>query len=144
MAANKDSGLGHGTNGSPQKHLEEQVYPEQASSNEATANYSKAPVYAPSPKHEPGHNWGSENPIKSKEEGQRLLDTGYKDGKQFYNITDEGKIAKFQPDGSPNNGYHSYEVTSPLDIPPSVLKKMADDGKISNKDYKKYLKGKKK
>ena len=144
MASIEYSGLGHGTTGSPQGNIKEQEYPSQASANEASTGDSKAPVYAPSPKHEPGHNWGSENPIKTQEEGQHLLDTGYKDGKQVYNITDDGKLVKFQPDGTPNNGYHAYEVFSPPDIPPSVLKQMLDDGKISKSDYKKYLKGKKK
>jgi len=144
MAATENTGLGHGTNGSPQGNIEEQAYPAQASANEAASSDSKPPVYDPSPKHEPGHNWGTENPIKSQEEGQHFLDTGYHDGKQVYNITGDGKLVKFQPDGTPNNGYHSYEVFSPPDIPPSVLKKMVDDGKISKSDYKKFLKGKKK
>ncbi|MBR6959169.1 MAG: hypothetical protein IKH76_01685, partial [Clostridiales bacterium] len=65
---------------------------------------SSPPTYVPSPKHESGHNRGSENPIKSQSEGQQLLDTGYKDGRQVYNITEKGDIVKFQPDGTPNNG----------------------------------------
>ena len=102
------------------------------------------PQYNPSPKHEPGHNWRSENPIKSIEEGQNLLDTGYKDGKQIYNITKDGKIVKFQPDNSPVNGYHSYVVYGPPDVPPSILRHMLNDGKISKSEYKKLMKGKKK
>ena len=47
---------------------------------------SKPPLYMPSPKHDEG--WGSNNPIKTQEEGQRLLDSGYRDGKQIYNVTD--------------------------------------------------------
>lgn len=144
MAATENAGLGHGTIGLPQMTIEETIYPSQATENEASSVNIKPPVYVPSPKHEPRHNWGSENPIKTKKEGQQLLDTGYTHGKQVYNITDAGKLVKFQPDGTPNNGYHSYEVFSPPDIPPSVLKKMVDDGKISKSDYKKYLKGKKK
>ncbi len=145
MTSTNDSGIGHGTNGSPQTTLEEQIYPKTAASNEAGSADSKgnSPVYDPSPKHEPGHNWGSENPIKSKEEGQKLLDTGYKDGKQVYNITDEGKIVKFQPDNTPGNGYHAYEVSKPRDIPASILKQMLSDGKITKSEYNRLRKGKK-
>ena len=78
------------------------------------------------------------------EEGQELLDSGYQHGKQYYNITKEGKIVKFQPDNSPDNGYHSYQIYSPPDIPPTVLKQMYKDGKITKSDYKKLMKGKKK
>lgn len=143
MAATIDSGQGHGTNGSPQNTFEEQLYPAQASANESSASEQPAPTYAPSPKHEPGHNFGSPNPIKSPQEGQALLDTGYHSGKQIYNITDEGKLVKFMPDNTPTNGYHAYEVFSPPDIPPSVLKQMKKDGKITKSEYKKILKGKK-
>lgn len=143
MAANSDSGLSNGTNGSPQSTFEEQLYPEQASANESSASQQPVPKYAPSPKHEPGHNFGSPNPIKSVQEGQRLLDTGYQDGKQIYNVTAEGKIVKFQPDNTPNNGYHAYEVSKPRDIPAPVLKQMYKDGKITKSEYKKILKGKK-
>ena len=141
MTSTQDSGLGHGTNGAPQGSLEELIYPSKASSSEFN---SLPPHYAPSPKHEPGSGWGSSNPIESQSEGQELLDTGYKNGKQIYNVTGNGKLVKFQPDGTPENGYHAYEVTSPPDIPPSVLKQMLLDGKISKSDYSKYLKGKKK
>jgi len=85
MAATEDTGLGHGTNGSLQGNIEEQSYPSQVTANEFMSSGSKPPVYDPSPKHEPGHNWGSENPIKSQEEGQHLLDTGYHDD-AFYGI----------------------------------------------------------
>ncbi len=115
MASTHDSGLGHGTAGSPQETTEELIYPSIAEVNEQSDGMEKTPKYVPSPKHEPGHNWGTENPIKTQEEGQRLLDTGY----------------------------HSYEVFSPPDIPPSVLKKMKADGRITSTEYKKYLKGKK-
>lgn len=142
MAATYDSGLAHGTNGSPQGTIEEQMYQVQEELNENLGG-ANSPLYAPSPKHEPGHNWGTENPVKSQSEGQRLLDTGYREGKQIYNITQNGKLVKFQPDGSPNNGYHSYEVFGPPDVPPMVLKKMLEDGRMSKSDYKKFLKGKK-
>lgn len=144
MASIENIGLGHGTKALPQCNMEEQIYPAQTATNEAAFMDIKPPVYVPSPKHEAGHNWGSENPIKSEKEGQYLLDTGYPHGKQIYNITENGKLVKFQPDGTPNNGYHAYEVFSPPDIPPSVLKSMAEDGKISRSDYRKFLKGKKK
>lgn len=143
MAATRDSFLGHGTVGSPQGSIEEQIYPLQVSANEAAIAQETPPVYVPSPKHRPGHNWGTENPIKTLEEGQYLLETGYPDGKQIYNVTADGKLVKFQPDNSPENGYHAYEVLGPPDIPPGVLRRMLQDGKISKSDYKKFLKGKK-
>lgn len=143
MASVKDSGLGHGTNGSPQGSIEEFFYQQKVKENEISAEKITKPVYKPSPKHEPGHNWGSKNPINTSTEGQHLLETGYKSGKQIYNVTSDGKLVKFQPDNSPDNGYHAYEVFSPPDVPPSVLKQMVNDGKISRIDYKKFLKGKK-
>lgn len=94
------------------------------------------------PKHDQG-GWGSKNPIKTQEEGQRLLDSGYHDGKQVYNITDDGIVVKFQPDNTPNNGYHSYEVSKPRDIPAGILKQMLADGRISRTEYNKFRKGKK-
>ena len=77
-------------------------------------------------------------------DGQHLLDTGYRHGRQVYNITRDGIIVKFQPDGTPNNGYHSYAVFAPQEIPQSILKQMLHDGKIKKSDYNKYVKGKKK
>lgn len=142
MAATNNSGEGHGTNGSPQKTIEELFYPVQAEANENSRSNERPPVYNPSPKHDKG-GWGSNNPIKTQEEGQRLLDSGYHAGKQVYNVTDNGTVVKFQPDNTPNNGYHSYEVSKPRDIPSSILKQMLSDGKISKAEYNKIRKGKK-
>lgn len=108
------------------------------------SNETPKPTYAPSPKHDPKHPIGNPNPIKTQEEGQRLLDTGYHDDKQVFNVTDDGKLIKFQPDGTPENGYHSYEVDGAPDVPASVLRKMRDDNKITEAEYKRYSKGKKK
>lgn len=142
MAATNNSGQGHGTNGVPQETIEEIIYPVQEEVNENTGVSEKNPVYVPSPKHAQG-GWGSNNPIKTQEEGQRLLDTGYRSGRQIYNVTDNGVIVKYQPDNTPNNGYHSYEVSKPRDIPASILKKMLEDGKISRAEYNKIRRGKK-
>ena len=142
MAATDDSGLGHGSSGNPQTAIEEKEYADKVAKNEAKTMEFSPPTYVPSPKHKPGHNWGSEDPIKSQNEGQHLLDTGYKDGKQVYNITDEGVIVKFQPEGMPQNAYHAYKVSKPRDIPSSILKQMLYDGKITPVEYNKYRKGK--
>ncbi len=142
MAATNNSGEGHGTNGSPQKTTEELLYPAQTEANENDVSSEHPPVYDPSPKHDKG-GWGSNNPIKTQEEGQWLLDSGYPDGKQVYNVTDDGIIVKFQPDNTPNNGYHSYEVSKPRDIPARILKLMRDEGKITSTEYNKIRKGKK-
>lgn len=142
MTSTNNSSLSHGTNGSPQSNIEEQLYSSQEAANETSAGNTAPPRYDPSPKHEPGHNWGSENPIKTQSEGQQLLDSGYKHGKQVYNKTDDGIIVKFQPDNSPGNGYHAYEVSKPRDIPSSVLKQMLSDGKITKSEYNKLRKGK--
>ena len=83
------------------------------------------------------------HPIKTTKEGQHLLDTGYRDGKQVYNITDEKKLVKFQPDHTPENGFHAYEVSTPRDIPTSIMKKLLNDGKITKSEYGKLRKGKK-
>lgn len=137
MASTKDTSLGNGTGGA-QTSIEEQSYPAQAAANESVENL---PKYAPSLKHGPG-GWGSENPIKTIQEGQQLLETGYKDGKQRYNITSDGTIVKYQPANTPGNEYHAYKVDSPRDIPASVLKAMLKDGKISRAEYNKIRKGK--
>lgn len=142
MAATNNSSLGHGSSGSPQSTLDELIYPSTAKTNELGTGQKTQPQYEPSPKHEPGHNWGSENPIKTQAEGQKLLDSGYKSGKQIYNVTDKGVIVKFQPDNGPNNGYHAYKVSSPRDIPSTVLKQMLEDGKITKTEFNKLRKGK--
>jgi len=113
------------------------------SNDTSGGNQDASPKYSPTTKHDPVSGYGSPNPIKSHEEGQRLLNTGYKDGKQYYNITDDGQIVKFQPSNTLGNEYHAYAVTSPRDIPPGILKKLRDDGKISSSDYKKFIKNKK-
>ncbi len=142
MASTENSGLGHGTNGFPQTDIEESIYPLQQATNESN-NSPPTPKYQPSPKHTPDHGWGSDNPIKTQVEGQKLLDTGIHEGRQIYNVTSDGKIVKFQPDNTPGNGYHSYEVSKPRDIPNSVLKQMLENGLISRSEYNKLRKGKK-
>ena len=143
MASTHDSGLGHGSMGSPQNSIDEVEYPNKTEKNEEAINNNSKPAYIPSPKHEPGSGWGSSNPIKTKAEGQTLLETGYKSGKQVYNITSQGKLVKFQPDNSPDNGYHSYEVTHPKDIPATIMKQLLKDGKITQAQYNRLRKGKK-
>lgn len=133
VGAKGDSTLFAGTRGKPQGSLDLE-----GGGGEGVPK----PTYAPSPKHDPKHPIGNPNPIKTREEGQRLLDTGYRDGKQIYNITDDGVLVKFQPDGTPENGYHSYKVDGYPDVPASVLRKMRDDNKITDAEYKKYSKGK--
>lgn len=123
------SGLFNGTRGNPQTKID-------LDAEGATA------TYAPSPKHEPGYGWGSENPIVSIAEGQRLLDSGYVSGRQVFNVTEDWEIVKFQPDGTPQNGYHAYKVTGPRDIPATVLRRMYKDGKITRSTYNKLRKGK--
>ena len=123
-----------------QKEELEDLIAAQEAANEVSG--PPLPLYRPSEKHDTTHNWGSPNHIKTQVEGQRLLDTGYHSGKQIYNITADRKIVKFQPDNTADNGYHAYEVTSPRDIPSSVLKKMRDDKVISNSEYTKFRKGK--
>ena len=91
MSSTSDSSFGHGTNGSPQGHIEERNYPLQEALNEKNIiNNPKPPRYVPSPKHEQPHNYGSPNPIKTKEEGQRLLKDG-KISRSDYNRLRKGK-----------------------------------------------------
>lgn len=142
MASTENTRIGHGTGSVPQTSIEEQAYPEKSSEVEAAAANPPSPTYVPSPKHNPGSGWGSENPITSAEEGQKLLETGYQQGRQIYNVTSRGEIVKFQPDGTPQNGYHSYRVSSPRDIPSAVLKQMLEDGLISKVQYNKLRRGK--
>jgi hypothetical protein len=139
MCSTGNSNQAHGTSGSPQTSLENNVLENTAKNN----SKNKPKVYEPTSKHEEG-GYGSKNPIKSKQEGQKLLETGYENGKQVYNVTDDGKIVKFQPANTSNNEYHAYEVHGPRDIPNKVLKQMLDDGKISKSEYNKLRKGKKK
>ena len=141
MTATENTGLGHGSNGSPQESLDEWIYSNKVEENEKAADVITNPIYDPSPKHEQS-GWGSNNPIKTRDEGQQLLDSGYAEVKQIFNITLSGKIVKFQPDNSPKNGYHAYEVSKPRDIPSSILKQMLRDGRITRSEYNKFRKGK--
>ena len=113
--------------------------PSTKGNTEAAKN--KGMTYIPSPKHEIG-GWGTLNPIKTKREGQKLLNNGIMDGKQVYNVTKDGKIIKFQPDNTPQNGYHAYQVNNIKDIKPPVAKKMYDAGFIDYKTYIKIIKNK--
>lgn len=83
-----DSGLAHGTSGSPQTTIDNSALEQKVNELKVT------PKYVPTKKHDVG-GFGSPNPVKTQKEGQKLLDTGYKDGKQIYNITDNGDIVKF-------------------------------------------------
>lgn len=140
MSSGASIGIAAGTPGS-QRTLEQGNLERKAKENEErvkeTSNHP--PTYKPSPKHDKG-GFGTENPIKTKEEGQKLLDTGYQDGKQIYNITSSGKIVVFQPDNTPENGYHSYEVDPSSKTPPNVLKQMVKDGKLTNSERNKIRK----
>lgn len=140
MSSTSDSGQGHGSSGTKQKSIEELLYSAKVDVNEASVETKKS-VYEPTAKHEKS-GWGSYNPIRTKEEGQTLLESGYKDGKQVYNITADGIIVKFQPDNTSNHGYHAYGVTKPRDIPARVLKQMLSDGKITRTQYNQFRKGK--
>ena len=142
MTSNRDSGIGHGTSGAPQSSFEEMYYEMEIDEIERFAEINEPSLYVPSPKHDEKHGWGSSNPIKSLQEGQRLLDEAFWDGRQAYNVTDEGKIVKFQPSGTSNNEYHSYEVSKPRDIPSSILKQFLNAGKIKRSEYNKLRKGK--
>ena len=134
MASVKRCGEGIGNHGN-QTSLEQLNYVDRVNKN----NHEEKLIYKPSIKHEPGR-WGSPNPITNHMEGQKLLESGYKNGKQIFNIMDDGRVVKFQPDNS--GSYHSYEVSKPRDIPTNVLKKMLNDGKISKTEYNKIIKGK--
>ena len=140
MSAKGDGGDFDGTIGHPQMRLD---FGAKASRAEAA---TPKPTYDPSPKHDPKHSWSGAaiNPIRSHEEGQRLLDTGFKLGKQIYNITDRGQVVKFQPGGDPDNGYHSYAVKSDDDIPNKVRRWLLSNGKISKARYNKMRKNKEK
>lgn len=144
MTSNRNSGVGHGSGGAPQSFLEEMYYELEVDEIERTADLNKSSFYAPSPKHDENRGWGSVNPVKSQQEGQRLLNEAFWDGRQAYNVTDESKIVKFQPSGTSNNEYHSYEVSKPRDIPSSILKQFLNAGKISKSEYNKLRKGKRK
>lgn len=109
MGSDGNSGLSYGTKGNPQPLLEEDEYETKEKENEEDCKKEKPRKYKPSKKHNPlikGRpcEW-SNNPIKSQKEGQYLLDTGIKEGKQIYNVTKDGEIIKFQPDNTPDNGY---------------------------------------
>ncbi len=136
MSSGASIGIAAGTPGS-QRTLEQGNLERRAKENEDRVKESAnhPPTYKPSPKHQKGGP-GSPDPIKTKEEGQKLLTTGYHDGKQIYNVTESGKIVNFQPTNTPDNEYHAYEVKEAKDIPASVLKRMLKDGKISQSDYK--------
>ena len=102
--------------------------------------------YAPTIKHEIGTQFGL-NIIPDAKIGQELLDSAYTSltKKQVYNVYN-GKLIKFQPDNT--GGWHAYELKprSALSIleqvPHKVLTQMRDDGLISHKQYKNFIKNK--
>lgn len=141
MAAVSRTGLGGGTRGVPQPMISESLYPSVADEIEIEFLKEKTPKYHPSDKHDPRYGWGSEDPIVSEQEGQELLESGYKHGKQIYNITHKGEIVKFQPDGTADNGYHCYKVNCQRDVPASVLRSMLKDNRITRAQYNKFRKG---
>lgn len=118
-------------------------YPNKVEQKGEAISEAKDRKYVPTQKHDPKAGFGSPNPIKTQEEGQRLLDTGIEDGKQVYNITEKGAVVKFQPDNTPEHGYHAYQVSSARDIPPNVLREMRDVGLITEAEYNRLRKGKK-
>lgn len=97
--------------------------------------------YNPNPKHDK-NGWGSPNPITDKKEGQDLIDTGLEIGRQIYNITEKGDIVKYQPDNTPEKGYHPYKIYSNKDLPVEVIKEWVKTGRISKSEYNKLRKGK--
>lgn len=117
MSAKGDGGDFDGTIGQPQMKINF----EGIASRHVTTN--PKPTYAPSPKHDQKHHWddASPNPIRTFQEGQHLLETGFKLGKQIYNVTEHGEIVKFQPDNGPQAGYHAYGTVEKRDLPTEVL-----------------------
>ena len=97
--------------------------------------------YVPNPKHNE-KGWGSRNPIIEKGEGQDLIDKGTRDGKQIYNITPRGELVKYQPDNTPEKGYHPYEIYKNKDLPVSVIREWYKIGRISKAEYNRLIKGK--
>lgn len=135
MSAKGDGGDFDGTIGHPQMRLD---FGAKASRAEAT---KPKPTYVPSPKHDPKHTWSgaSVNPIKSHTEGQHLLETGFKLGRQIYNMTDGGDIVVFQPANTSNNAYHSYSTDNRVNLPTPVLRWLLASGRISKSDYNKLV-----
>lgn len=97
--------------------------------------------YVPNPKHEK-NGWGSKNPIYDKDEGQSIINNGVEKGKQIYGITERGDMVKYQPDNTPEKGYHPYSIYKNRDIPTDVLKEWLKQGKITYAEYNKIRKGK--
>jgi len=139
MASTHNLGEGSGNKGSKQTKLEQMNYENKVKENENNIKNDNNYEYRPTKKHEFG-GWGSTNPILDYKEGQMLLETGYKYGKQIYNITKDKKIIKFQPDNT--GGHHCYEVYEQDDLPSKVLKMLFDDCKITKAEYSKLLKRK--
>lgn len=138
MSAKGDGGDFDGTIGQPQMKIDFG-----GTADRLTRRESK-PTYDPSPKHDPKHTWSgaSVNPIKTHAEGQRLLESGFKNGKQIYNITDDGEIVVFQPANTSNNAYHSYGTDNRANLPAPVLRWLLTSGHISKSDYNKLVNNK--
>lgn len=92
--------------------------------------------YVPTEKHKKG-GWGTEMDLDDKT-AQNVLNDSIKGGKQRYGYL-EGKLYEFQPDNQ--QGWHGYPIKG-TEAPPSVLKKMRENGIITNPEYKKFIKGK--
>jgi hypothetical protein len=92
--------------------------------------------YKPTKKHQKG-GWGTEMDLDDAT-AQKVLDDAIPGGKQQYGIYN-GKVYEFQPDNT--GGWHGYPIPG-NQAPPSVLKKMLKDGRITKNQYKKLIKGK--
>lgn len=93
-------------------------------------------AYKPIRKHQKG-GWGTEMDIDDST-AQKVLDEAIPGGKQQYGLHD-GKVYEFQPDNT--GGWHGYPVPGNK-APPSVLKQMLKEDRITKNQYKKLLKGK--
>jgi RHS repeat-associated protein len=94
--------------------------------------------YSPTAKHAPG-GWGTPMDLDN-QTAEEVLNEGVvaPNGKQIYGYHD-GKLYEYQPDNT--GGYHGYPIPG-NEAPPSVLKQLRDSGVISQKEYKKLVKGK--
>ncbi|MBF0314875.1 MAG: hypothetical protein HQK52_15745 [Oligoflexia bacterium] len=129
-------GSGGSNNSDKENRNDERDKKEDSSGVKAESEVNK---YAPTAKHGPG-GFGSQNPIQDIETGQKLLDTSIASElkKQRFNIYD-GKIIKFQPEGT--GSWHSYELNEKIkqQVPIDVLKEMLKKNMITNAQYKKFL-----
>ena len=104
MSSTQNSGLGHGTVGAPQGHVEEQIYPAKAAENEASNSQN----------HFPGGRTREEYSALARDpaRGAKVDYKGQKERSIVLDLESQGRIGKVIRDPQANKGADFIDTTS--------------------------------